>query len=749
MFATTTLSRLGKVVLFTLTPYPKLMSRIKLLGAENIPAQPSFYLPNRITPAGIELLHRSLQGKLCVLYAPDFPHDEAMVTCLSSLNIRREKFDFRKTTAPVMRERVLGLFHQGLNVLFLPGCIARSRGCLTDVPSPFLTHVGSLHISPVPVFTGFYSNDLAQIYATSRDSKVAVEQLCILPKLKPGPYAGDRVLEAWLDCGASRFAEQDVLSGSLTTALVRSLSKHGKLEVTDGMTGSKLPYFKALGVAMTVAKVLEAKKVKRIGVILPPGAGSLIAMMACLLAKVTPIMINYASSRSSFESTARQAECTCFITAQKFMDKLPTFAWPSADQLVIVEDLLENLDKKKLIANVLMARVAPAALICKLFATDDCKGDDEAILLFTSGSSDEPKGVALSHRMVLANVAQCASRLDLTDTNFLGSLPVFHSFGLTVTMMLPLLTGHPFCTYPSPTEAKKLCSLTKEHQLSVLCATPTFARAMLHHAKPGYFDSVRYFIVGAEKLQNELRQEFKEKHNVELLEGYGLTEATPVCAVNLHNVEPLPSTPFYLPSQLVGSIGNTLPGIAVRLTNLDDDSLPVPLSQQGMIWVKGPNVFKGYVGKPELNEEIFQDGWFKTGDIGHMDLNGFIFLDGRLSRFSKIGGEMVPHEGVEKLLTGILNIDPNAPELQIAVTSVSDSRKGEALVLLSTLPEHQSKASERESLAQIRADVAKQQIPNIWIPKYILAVEGIPVLPTGKLDLRGCKELAKEALYLD
>lgn len=725
------------------------MSSIKLIGEENIPAQASFYLPNRITAAGVELLYRSLKGKLCVLYAPDFPHDEEMVQCLNRFNINREKFDFRKTTAAAMRERVLGLFHQGLNVVFLPGCIARSRGCLSDVPSPFLTHVGSLHISPVPVFTGFYTNDLCGVYTTTREQKGALEKVCILPKLKPGPFAGDRVLESWLSCSADLFNQQEVLDQSLTSTIVRSMSKHGKLEVTDGMAGTKLPYFKALGVAMTVAKELEKRNVKRIGIILPPGAGSLIAMVACLLAKITPIMINYAASRSSFESTARQAECTCFISAQKFIDKLPNFAWPAAEQLIIVEDLLGNLDKKKLIANVLMARVAPAALICKLFKTDERKGDDEAILLFTSGSSDEPKGVALSHRMVLGNVAQCASRLDLSDTNFLGSLPVFHSFGLTVTMMLPLLTGHPFCTYPSPTEAKKLCQLTQEHQLSVLCATPTFARAMLHHAKPGYFDSVRYFIVGAEKLQDELRKEFKEKHNVELLEGYGLTEATPVCAVNLHNVEPLSSTPFYLPSQLNGSIGTALPGIAVRLTNLDDDNIPVPLTQQGMIWLKGANVFKGYVGKPELNEEIFQGEWFKTGDIGRMDLNGFIMLEGRLSRFSKIGGEMVPHEGVEKMLVGILGLDPNLPELQIAVTSVSDERKGEALVLLSTLREHQNKVSERESMATIRAAVAKQQTPNIWIPKYILAVEGIPVLPTGKLDLRGCKELAKEALYLD
>ena len=195
------------------------------------------------------------------------------------------------------------------------------------------------------------------------------------------------------------------------------------------------------------------------------------------------------------------------------------------------------------------------------------------------------------------------------------------------------------------------------------------------------------------------------------------------------------------------TLGVPLPGIAVKITDVDDDTKELPLTEQGMIWFKGANIFTGYVGKADLNPTLFKDGWFKTGDIGRMDLNGFITLGGRLSRFSKIGGEMVPHEGVEQALTEIFNIDPAAEGgVQIAITGVTDPQKGEALVLLSALEDHQRSSQEKEILQHIRTALAERQMPTLWAPKYIVPVEAIPILPTGKLDLRNCKLLAEEAL---
>ena len=268
---------------------------------------------------------------------------------------------------------------------------------------------------------------------------------------------------------------------------------------------------------------------------------------------------------------------------------------------------------------------------------------------------------------------------------------------------------------------------------------------MLRRAEADTFKSVRYFVLGAEKLQPDLEQEFIDKCGINPLEGYGLTETSPVIGVNMPDAEAVPGSKFFVPGTVRPGIGALLPGIAVRITDVDNDSKELPLTERGMIWFKGANVFSGYVGKPEMNKEIFHNGWFKTGDIGQMDLNGFLTLGGRLSRFSKIGGEMVPHEGVELALSQAFELS-SEEGVQIAITGVTDPQKGEALVLLSALPQHRRSSEEKEILAGIRNLMQDRQIPTLWAPKYLVPVEAIPTLPTGKLDLRGCKLLAEEAL---
>ncbi len=719
------------------------MAGLIVHGKENI-VSPGFYMPNRITVSAVKELHKLLEGKVCYLTDPTFPPAEDVMKFLKSKDAEIEYFDFRHTTSLAVREQILARMDADMSVVFLPGQVAKIRGTYSDVPSPFLRHVGSLHISPIPLFLGHYGNTVTTLYREIEDPDCH-EEFCILPKLASGPQTGERLMAVWLEKGAELFAAQPLLDTSLTTNLVRAMKANPKVEVIDGMTGSRLPNFKALGVSMAVAKMLRKRDDKRIGVILPPGAGGVIATLSCLLAGITPVMINYATSAAAFESTVRQAGLKTFITAKKFMQKLPQFPWPEKEKLILVEDLLQNTPKLTLISNVLTAKVAPAGLICNMFKTDARKGNDEAVMLFTSGSSGEPKGVSLTHRMVLANASQCACRLDLTNLSFLASLPIFHSFGMTVTMMLPLLTGCTVCSYPNPTDARNLNDLIVKYKLSLVCATPTFGRAMLRRAEADTFKDVRYFVLGAEKLQPDLEKEFIDKCGIRPLEGYGLTETSPVIGVNMPDAKPVKGSKFFVPGTVRPGIGALLPGVAVRITDVDDDTKELPLTERGMIWFKGANIFGGYIGRPELNKEIFRDGWFKTGDIGQMDLNGFLTLGGRLSRFSKVGGEMVPHEGVELVLSEVFNLAAE-DGAQIAITGVSDAQKGEALVLLSSLPEHRRSSEEKEIISSIRNALIERQMPALWAPKYLVPVEAIPTLATGKLDLRGCKLLAEEAL---
>lgn len=717
------------------------MISINVHGQENIIA-PGFYMPNRLSVQACKTLHYLLQGKLCYLVDHEFPPAPEITAYIRDKKITVQQFSFREASVRGMRELVVDYLNAGISVVFMPGQVAKVRGMLTDVPSVFLQHLSELRVDVVPLFLGFYGTTINNLYRDVPEPGCR-EEFFILPSVIPDSRTGEHVLAAWMEKGENLFAAQPLLNESLTTHLVYAMRKNASTEIIDGMTGNSLPYYKVLGVAMTVAKRLRKRGEPRVGVILPPGPAGTIVIIACMLAGITPVMINYATSRASFESTVHQAGLETFITARQFMEKLPSFSWPDEKKLILMEDMVKRLPKMCIAGNVLLARFAPAGLICKLFNTNARRGEDEAVMLFTAGSTGEPKGVALTHRMILSNVTQSCCRLSLDNERILGSLPLFHSFGLTIALMLPLLKGRPICTYPNPTDARTLCTLTEKYRLTMLCATPTFARAMLRRAEAYTFASVRYFIVGAERLQPELEKAFLTRCGVQLLEGYGLTEAAPVCSVNLPDVDRLPGSAFYIPGTVSRSIGALLPGIAVRITDVDDDSKVLPLTARGMIWLKGPNMFRGYVNKPEYNKTIFMDGWFKTGDIGHMDLNGFVTLAGRLSRFSKIGGEMVPHEGVELAISDFLRLNADE-DVKIAVTGVMDAQKGETLVLLSALPEHRDPAREYEILNELRMELSRRELPNLWVPRHLIPVERIPILPTGKQDLSTCKIIAEE-----
>lgn len=722
------------------------MATINIHGQENIIA-PAFYMPNRLSVQACKSLHYLLQGRLCYITDPLFPTQPDVEQYIVSKGINIEHFDFRNGTPQAAKARIRSVLQDGKSVIFLPGKLSKIRGCLTDVPKLFLEYVQEMRLPVSPLFLGYYGTTKDNLYRDVSEAGCR-EELHVMPGIPVGMHMGEKLYSAWMEKGMEVFSRQEYLNGSLTDHLVRALSKHGQVEMIDGMTGKKLPYYKMLGVAMSAAVRLRGLNEARIGIILPPGPVGSIMLLACMLAKITPVMINYATTRRAFESTVEQAELKTFITARQFMEKLPNFSWPPREQLILVEDFLRSIPKVKLISNVLMARIAPASLLCKLHHTEDRRGEDEAVMLFTAGSTGEPKGVALTHRMILANVAQSCCRLSLDREKILGSLPLFHSFGLTIALILPLLKGRPICTYPNPTDARTLCQLIEKHKLTMLCATPTFARAMLRRAEAYTFASVRYFIVGAERLHADLEKEFITRCGVQLLEGYGLTEAAPVCSVNLPDEPVVPGSAFMMPGALSRSIGTLLPGIALRITDAEDDERQLPITERGMIWLKGPNIFRGYVKQPELNASVFKDGWFKSGDIGQMDLNGFITLGGRLSRFSKIGGEMVPHEGVEAAVTRILGLGTD-DTIRIAVTGVLDEQKGEVLVLLSSLPDHAEPSVQREVLSRLRTELSAMGYPNLWAPRFLIPVDSIPLLASGKQDLHLCRKIAYEYLEID
>lgn len=722
------------------------MARVYVYGRDNLPGQPSFYLPNRVDEPTLRELETALGGadKAVYLVEENLRPGERVMRHLAQDHV--VSFNFRNTRGRDLRECLMQHLQAGRNVIFLPGRPVSIMGSLSDVPKPFLMQLGALHISPVPVFVGYYRNSIWQAFTTEKNYDWA--ELHILPKLTPGPQSGARTLQAWMEASADAYDRHPLLKKSVARLLVEGLKSNPKSELIDGMDDSRMTFTKILGAALALARDLKTRITeRRLGIILPPGKGGVIANYACMMAGIVPVNINYTSSESAFHSIVRQSGIRHFLTARAFMNKLPQFPWPKAESLLHLDVILRSIGMTKIASWVAFARLAPVAAIARVFKLDERCDEDEAALLFTSGSSGEPKGVAFSHRMIIANITQLLSRAWMTPGNrFLCSLPIFHSFGLTASTLLPAIYGYGMVTYPSPLEAKTLDDLVEKHQCCLVITTPTFARTMLRRAHEHTFDSVKYFVVGAEKLQEHLADEFQNKCHVHVLEGYGLTETSPVCAVCLHDAPADPDRPYYVPASKFGSVGQLLPGMAVRITDPDDDTRPLPLTEQGMIWVKGANVFRGYIGREQSNSSIFRNGWFKTGDLGCVDLNGFLTLGGRRSRFSKVAGEMVPHEVVESAIEAFVaperSQDDTVGERCVAIVGVPDPQKGEALVLLSSVHHVQL----AQALDAIRAHLAEIGLPRLWSPREIIPVESIPLLPTGKLDLRGCNMLAQESL---
>jgi acyl-[acyl-carrier-protein]-phospholipid O-acyltransferase/long-chain-fatty-acid--[acyl-carrier-protein] ligase len=539
------------------------------------------------------------------------------------------------------------------------------------------------------------------------------------------------VREQLLKLGEFCYSQRPLFRGHIGRAALRGLKHHRfRTGLVDGMDGSKLVRGKVLGVALAFARHLQKTypDQPRIGVVLPPGKGGLVANLSVILAGKIPVNLNFTSLREAIASGIDQAGLKTTITAHAMEKRLVDFPWTS--EVVYLDDALPPM-KKKILLWWIAALIVPEALLARILKLPREGDHAEAILLFTSGSSGKPKGVVLSHRNILSNVAQFAVALDATkDDILLASLPFFHSFGCTVTLFYPLFESVRALTYPNPLEAKKIAELIQRHHVTVMLATPTFLRAYLRKAEPEQLSSLRLLVAGAEKLPLDLGKAVEARFGKHVYEGYGLTETSPVVSVNLP--EPPGQTQ---PTNRPGSTGKMLSGIAAEIRDPETDE-KLSLHERGMLWVRGPNIFEGYLDAPEQNAEVLQNGWFKTGDIGRFDEDGFLFIEGRLSRFSKIAGEMVPHETIETKILCALNIDEQGERI-LAVMGVPDATKGEALVLLSTIEVDQH---------ALRSALAAIGVPNLWIPRTIYRVEAIPALASGKLDLVGCKKLAEEAV---
>jgi acyl-[acyl-carrier-protein]-phospholipid O-acyltransferase/long-chain-fatty-acid--[acyl-carrier-protein] ligase len=420
-------------------------------------------------------------------------------------------------------------------------------------------------------------------------------------------------------------------------------------------------------------------------------------------------------------SAIEQCRIRTVVTSKVFLSKAKI---EGVEGAVFIEDILAEAGKPAKLRALLAARLLPARLLTPKRAADSL-----ATVIFSSGSTGAPKGVMLSHRNILSNIEAIAQVFWIGRSDrIIGVLPFFHSFGFTVTIWFPLVNGCGAAYHPNPMDAKSIGALVAKYKGTFLLSTPTFCANYVRKCSKEEFATLRLVMAGAEKLREPVAKAFQEKFTLELLEGYGCTEMAPVVCANGPDFEAGKDTQK---SNKPGTVGRPLPGIAVRVVD-PAGMQPLPPDQEGLLLVKGPNRMMGYLGQPVRTAEVTLDGWYVTGDIAAVDDEGFVRITDRLSRFSKIGGEMVPHLKVEEAVYAIVG------DCACAVTGIPDEQRGERLAVLYARPDM--------APDDVWRRLSETDLPKLWLPKRenIYQVDGVPTLGSGKIDLRGVKAKAQE-----
>jgi acyl-[acyl-carrier-protein]-phospholipid O-acyltransferase/long-chain-fatty-acid--[acyl-carrier-protein] ligase len=472
----------------------------------------------------------------------------------------------------------------------------------------------------------------------------------------------------------------------------------------------------------------HAGPAKHVGVLLPASVGGALANLAVSMTGRIPVNLNFTAGREGMDAAIARCGITTILTSRRFLEKAGV-ATDAFAGLVFLEDVLRATSAAAKTRTFVIARVLPARLLAWFYAPEG-DGDAVATVVFSSGSTGVPKGVMLSHRNVLANIDAVAQVFQLRRTDVMvGVLPFFHSFGYTITLWLPLVEGFGAVFHPNPTDAKTIGELADTYRGSILVSTPTFYAGYVRKCRKEQFARVRYALVGAEKLREPVAAAFLEKFGIPLLEGYGCTEMAPVVAVNAPGFE----APVERDNQrgtLAGSVGLPLPGVAAKVVDQDTGEGPL-INRDGLLLVTGPNRMLGYLGDADRTASVLRDGWYATGDIARMDDAGFIRITDRLSRFSKIAGEMVPHMKIEEQIQALID-----PQAGCAVTAVPDQTRGERLVAFYTDP--------ALTPADVWEQLCRTDLPRLWLPKRedIRRIDAVPSLGSGKVDLRALRELA-------
>ena len=533
----------------------------------------------------------------------------------------------------------------------------------------------------------------------------------------------------------------------LSRRFLRKCRQAKKRRKVADSTGVELTGGRLLAASIVLGRILKrmflTNDEKHVGVLVPPSVGGVLANTSLTLLNRVAVNLNYTLTNEAVNDCIRRAKIKHVVTSRKVLKKC---GFELDAELIFIEDLKKLATKRDKLIAALQAFVLPIPIVERQLGLHRVQPDDLLTILFTSGSTGVPKGVMLTHRNVSCNTLGVGSVAHIrADDMLIGILPFFHSFGYTATLWLPLTLDAAAAYHFSPLEAREIGKLFETYNGSILMSAPTFLRAYLKRWTAEQVKNLSLVIVGSEKMPADLTEAFREKFGVEPSEGYGATELSPVVSVNIPENRLTTNSPA---GTKLGSVGRPLPGVKVKV--IDPDTFQDRgLKEEGLLLVSGPNVMQGYYEDDDRTGKVVRDGWYVTGDFARIDDDGYIEITGRQSRFSKIGGEMVPHERIEKLLQAAISQvsddsddqdddDDNVkiPSLMVAVSSVPCQKRGERLIVFYRM----NPLSPDELIRYLH----QHDLPNLWIPDRdsFIEIDEIPILGTGKLDLRRLKELA-------
>jgi len=536
--------------------------------------------------------------------------------------------------------------------------------------------------------------------------------------------------QAVVRLGAEAFARRDSTERPLPELFLNAARRNWRRLAMADSLGRQLSFGQTLvGAMLFRRRILDrCRDESMVGILLPPMVPSALLNIGVSMAGRVPVNLNYTASAEALDAAIERCQLKTIFTSEKLLER---FSIQKRPEMVMIEDAAGGFSSTHKTLYGIAARLIPKVLLRRWLLPRGVGLDSLATVMFSSGSTGSPKGVMLSHRNIVSNIEGIQQAISVTRNDcLLGILPLFHSFGFTAGLWLPMLSGFGVVYHPNPLEARKIGEMCRKHRITILVSTPTFCWSYVRQCPPEDFASLRIAVVGAERMKPELGRVFKEKFGHDVYEGYGCTELSPVVAVGRPDYSDPDQTQV---GHKPGTVGHPIPGVAVRVVNLDtfEDLGP---DQEGLLLVKGPSVMIGYLGEPEKTRQVLhEDGWYVTGDIARLDEDGFITITDRQSRFSKIAGEMVPHLRVEDALHQALE----TTEPQLVVTSVPDEQKGEKLVVLHT--------GLRTNPDEILTRLRKSGLPSLWLPRRenFFQIEAIPFLATGKLDLRRVKDAAQ------